>query len=467
MPEQKFAIVDIETTGGKPGRDKIIEIAVVVIENAEIIDRYETLLDPECAIPTNITYLTGIRQDMVEGKPKFYEIAKDLVKITEGCVFVAHNVRFDYTFIREQFKSLGFTYSRKTLCTVRLSRKAFHHLPKHSLGYLIKHFDIQVDSRHRAMADVLATWEVFKKIQASDNFETEIETIISMGVKESLLPQNLSKADLEELPEDPGVYYMHDIEGRPVYIGKSVNIRSRVSNHFSKKTSKGSRLQKHVDSISYQLTGSDLMASFVESIEIKRHLPPLNRAQKQINYPYHIIKYKNELGYLCFRISRSKKCSSSESLVASFASKAGLYSKLGGLVHKNELCSKLVGLSTEEDFCFNHQIGKCHGACGGQESADAYNSRLSDSLEQLSQELVGSFVILEKGRNKSEKGLILVIDGSIRAYGFLDEQDHSFWNLDNFEEALQPVHETAELRYIIKRYLAKKKGKKIIPIPSY
>ena len=273
MPEQKFAIVDIETTGGKPGRDKIIEIAVVIIEKNEIIDRYESLIDPECAIPTNITYLTGIDQAMVMGKPKFYEIAKKIVELTEGCVFVAHNVRFDYTFIREQFKSLGFTYSRKTLCTVRLSRKVFHDLPKHSLGFLIKHFDISVEDRHRAMADVLATWFVFKKIQQSEVFESEMDSIISMGIKESLLPQNLSKSDIEELPEDPGVYYMHDVEGRPVYIGKSVNIRSRVSSHFNKKTSKGSKLQKHVDFISYQLTGSDLMASFVESIEIKRHLP--------------------------------------------------------------------------------------------------------------------------------------------------------------------------------------------------
>ncbi len=140
MKGQKFAVVDIETTGSRPGKDKIIEIAIAVVENGVIINRYERLLDPECPIPSNITYLTGIKQHMVEGKPRFFEIAKDIVDITKDCIFVAHNVRFDYSFIREEFRSLGFTYSKKTLCTVRLSRKAFPDIPKHSLGYLIKHF---------------------------------------------------------------------------------------------------------------------------------------------------------------------------------------------------------------------------------------------------------------------------------------------------------------------------------------
>jgi DNA polymerase-3 subunit epsilon len=466
MLGQKFAIVDIETTGGKPGRDKIIEIAIVIIENEQIIGRFETLLDPECAIPHNITYLTGIRQGMVDGKPKFFEIAKDIVELTKDCIFVAHNVRFDYSFIREQFKGLGFTYSRKTLCTVRLSRKAFTHLPKHSLGFLIQHFEIKVDNRHRAMADVLATWDVLKRIMVSDAFEEEMEQVISMGIKESLLPQNLSKSDIESLPEDAGVYYMHDLEGRPVYIGKSINIRSRVSSHFNKKTSKGSKLQQQVESISYQLTGSDLMASFLESLEIKRYLPSINRAQKQVNYPYHIHKYVNEAGYLCLRISKKKKTAVEENLVASFASKAGLYSKLAFQLHKHDLCSKLIGLSSEDELCFNHQIGKCGGACGGIEAPTDYNQRLEESLEHLSQELMGSFLILEKGRNAKEKGIILVINGSIKSYGFLDEDNLSYQYVDDLEQALEPIQETAELRYIIKRYLAKKGRKKIIPVLS-
>ena len=206
------------------------------------------------------------------------------------------------------------------------------------------------------------------------------------------------------------------------------------------------------------------MASFVESMEIKRYLPKINRAQKQINYPYHVLKYTDSEGYLRFRISKKKQCEKGEVLVASFASKAGLYSKLSNLVHKYELCSKLTGLSTEEMFCFNYQLNKCKGACGGLEPAVSYNERLLESLENLSQELEGSFLILEKGRSGQEKGAILVLQGSIKAYGFIDEQEMSISNLQALEDVLMPVNETAELRYIVKRYIAKRKAKRIIPI---
>lgn len=466
MKGQKFAIVDIETTGGKAGRDKIIEIAIAVVENNEIISSYETLIDPECYIPSNISYLTGISQEMVQDKPKFFEIAKDIVDVTQDCVFVAHNVRFDYTFIREQFKSLGYTYSRKTLCTVRLSRLAFPKLRKHSLGYLIEHFNIQVKDRHRAMADVLATTFIFNKITQSPLFIAELEQSISLGIKESLLPQNITRSSIAELPEDPGIYYMLDHSGTAVYIGKSVNIRSRVSSHFAKKSKKAALMQDLVHAITFELTGSDLMANFLESIEIKKHLPSINRAQKQIRYPYHIFTSSNEAGYHTLCISTKKSMPEGYIFLASFASKQSAYGRLSRLIEQHQLCSKLVGLTNETHACFNHQIGKCTGACIGLESVEDYNERLNQSLEHLSQELEGSYLIIEKGRSNDEKGAILILNGRIQGYGFLERDTLNYSNVEDIQRDLEWVEENAELRYIIKRYLAKNKRKQIIPIPS-
>jgi len=163
MPNKRFAIIDIETTGGKPGPDRITEIAIVLYDGQEVIDSFESLINPERSIPHNITQMTGISNEMVAGAPKFYEVAKQVVEMTQGAIFVAHNVGFDYNFIKYEFQQLGFSFRRRKLCTVRLSRKVFPGLRSYSLGNLIKHFDISVTDRHRAMADTLATVELLKK----------------------------------------------------------------------------------------------------------------------------------------------------------------------------------------------------------------------------------------------------------------------------------------------------------------
>ncbi|MFZ1750838.1 MAG: 3'-5' exonuclease, partial [Saprospiraceae bacterium] len=157
MKQKIYAVVDIETTGGMAKRDRITEIAIVLYDGREIIDRYETLIQPDRSIPYEITRITGIDDAMVADAPRFYEVAKKVVEMTDNTIFVAHNVRFDYSFIKEEFATLGYTFTRRQLCTVVLSRKAFPGLKSYSLGNLIKHFDIKVQNRHRAMDDVLAT----------------------------------------------------------------------------------------------------------------------------------------------------------------------------------------------------------------------------------------------------------------------------------------------------------------------
>ena len=241
--KKKYAIIDIETTGGRADREKITEIAIILHDGEKILDKWETLINPERAIPYNITQITGITDRMVADAPKFFQVAKKIVEMTEGAIFVAHNVRFDYGFIREEFRRLGFTYMRKQLCTVRLSRKAFPGIKSYALGNLIKHFGIKVNARHRAMADTAATVEILEMIFQKEKSEDDVLDMINLGVKESKLPANITMEKLHELPEETGVYYFLNKKGKVIYVGKSINIKKRIIEHFTSKTDKAYKLQ--------------------------------------------------------------------------------------------------------------------------------------------------------------------------------------------------------------------------------
>jgi len=232
MKTKLYAVVDIETTGGMARRDRITEIAIVVYDGKEIIDRFESLINPERSIPFEITRITGITDSMVADAPKFYEVAKKVIEMTEGAIFVAHNVRFDYSFIREEFASLGYTFTRRQLCTVVLSRKSFPGLRSYSLGNLIRHFDIKVANRHRAMDDVLATVDILGRILSSEEGVQKADRIINAGIKASHLPKDITMEMIHSLPESAGVYYFYNVYGQVIYVGKSINIRKRIMQHF-------------------------------------------------------------------------------------------------------------------------------------------------------------------------------------------------------------------------------------------
>ena len=293
---KKFAVIDLETTGGIPQRDKITEIAIIVFDGEKIVKEFKSLVNPERSIPSNITRITGINNDMVSDAPKFYEIAKDVIEITDDCIFVAHNVRFDYGFLVEEFKSLGYTYTRKKICTVKLSRSSFPGLRSYSLGNLIKHFEIEVENRHRAYDDAFATTillEKILKVQESKDYNT----LISNSINLSRLPRSLKPEDILNLPRECGVYYMLDEDGQIVYIGKSINIQKRIKQHFSKNTRKADKLFQMVNAIHYELTGSELLSLIIESHQIKKYQPFINRAQRTREYKYALEQATDKSGY--------------------------------------------------------------------------------------------------------------------------------------------------------------------------
>jgi DNA polymerase-3 subunit epsilon len=294
--EQRYAIVDIETTGGLVKRDKITEIAIVVHNGEEIIEQYQTLVNPERSIPSFITDMTGITNDMVADAPLFCEVAKDIVLKTEGAVFVAHNARFDYGFLREEFSRLGYTYTRKQLCTVRLSKKLLPQLRSHSLDSLIRHYQLKVDNRHRALDDALATAEIFRKMTFMADGNNGINDIINLGIREAKLPPGISLDHLHALPEAAGVYYFHDDTGKVIYVGKSIHIKKRVIQHFAEISNKAGKMQQRVHDITYTLTGSELIAQLLENSEIKKLQPDINRAQRRKSFPFAIYYYFDDTG---------------------------------------------------------------------------------------------------------------------------------------------------------------------------
>ncbi|NJN77997.1 MAG: GIY-YIG nuclease family protein [Saprospiraceae bacterium] len=302
-----YAIIDIETTGVKPGGDRITEVAVVLYDGEKIVDSYQSLINPECSIPPNITQITGITNQMVADAPKFFEIAKDLVEITKGAIFVAHNVSFDYGFIREEFARLGYSYRRKQLCTVRLSKLVFPGRRRYNLDAMIDMLGIDVQRRHRAMDDTMATVKLLEAILAQQTAEESIANLVNRGVNASKLPPNFTMEQLHALPEDCGVYYFHNQNNEVIYVGKSINIKKRIMEHFAAKTAKAQKMQCDVHDITFEVTGSELAALLLESHEIKTLLPRYNTAQKPRKKTYCIFKYQDEEGYQRLSVARTQK----------------------------------------------------------------------------------------------------------------------------------------------------------------
>jgi DNA polymerase-3 subunit epsilon len=463
MKDKIYAIIDIETTGGRARRDKITEIAIVLHDGVEIIDTYETLVNPECHIPYGITELTGISQEMVADAPKFYEVARKVVEMTENCVFVAHNVRFDYGFIREEFKRLGFSYVRKQLCTVRLSRKTIPGLGSYGLSNLIRFMGIEVDNRHRAMGDAIATAELFRRIMEAKENKTEVRSMVNMGIKESKLPKNLDIEYIHALPEEVGVYYMHDTEGKVVYVGKSIDIKKRIASHFAEQTSKAARLQQLVHEITFELTGSELIALLLESHEIKRIRPPVNRAQRSRRFPWAIHYYYNDDGFICFDTIRvAAKDRAKYHLLSEFPKPGIAKGRLNMVLDNFELCARYCNVQKGNGACFNYHVGKCHGACAEKETREAYNLRAQEALESLTAIFKENFFILDKGRSDDELGVVLVKDGNYQGFGYIDANDNH--DHDTLMDAIKFYEGNPETTRIIQSYLSKHSEVKVINI---
>ena len=454
---RKYAVVDLETTGGFGQENKITEIAIVITDGVNILDEYQSLVNPERGIPSFITGLTGINDSMVANKPKFYEIAKEVFKMLEGCVFVAHNVGFDAGVLKAEYESLGGEFNPKRLCTVRMSRATFEGHKSYSLGNICETLGIELKDRHRAMGDAKATALLFHKIVS--NNPNIIEESLHARSKEATLPPHVNKADYEALPEETGVYYFLDENREIIYVGKAINIKKRVYTHFSKKDNrpKTQSFRRSVAFIDFEVTGSELVALLFESAEIKRILPKFNRAQRRIVYPYGLYSYIDGNGYE--RLSVAKTSPKLGKAITVYTGQSDGRNHLFRMQEEFALCPKLCGLQKAPKACFEYQINRCYGACVKEESPESYNQKVSQLKIHLKDESQ-SFVVLDKGRNVKEQSVVLVEEGVYKGYGYLD-RDEQISQFEDFQNFIQPQKNNKDIGRILKMQLKKKEYKTI------
>lgn len=455
-----YAIVDIETTGNFTGRSKITEVAVYQTDGKRITNTYHSLVNPETNIPPYIEGLTGISNQMVENAPKFFEIAKELYQILDGCIFVAHNVNFDYGFIRQEFKSLGGDFQTKKLCTVRLARKIIPGLPSYSLGNLAKSLDIPINGRHRANGDAEATVKIFQLLLEKDQ-NGYIEQSLKRNSMEALLPPNLPKEQFENLPENTGVYYFFDQTGKVIYVGKAKNIKNRIRGHFSSgsDTIKKQNLFRDIYGINYELCGNELIAMLYETHEIQRLWPAYNRMQKRVSWNYGIFQYEDRHGYKRFSISRLVK-GGTPLLV--FISLADARSFIKNKVAEYDLCPKLAGLQKSRGPCFDYQIKQCSGACNGDEPPFRYNKKVNKAIQSFVQD-ERSIAIIGQGRNHEESSVVWVENGKYLGFGFFNS-DMEILHNSQLKEFIKSFPDNQDIQRILKMYRTYHRDYRIIPI---
>jgi len=273
-----YSILDIETTGGKYNEEGITEIAIHKFDGHKVVDKFISLVNPEREIQPFVVNLTGINSKMLQTAPKFHEVAKRIVEITEGTVLVAHNAQFDYRILRTEFRRLGFNFERKTLCTVDLAKKLIPEAESHSLGKLVRSLGIPVSDRHRANGDALATLKLFKVLLNKDldrNIISEVTRAETLG---ELTHRQLRIVD--QMPSETGVYYMFNKDKKIIYTGKSVDIKKRVNEHFTSNASLCRSLQKETRKVTFELTGNELVA-FLKVTEVVRRTPPKYPVKKE------------------------------------------------------------------------------------------------------------------------------------------------------------------------------------------
>jgi DNA polymerase-3 subunit epsilon len=442
-----YAIVDIETTGGYAAASAITEIAVYIHDGARLVKHFETLINPQQRIPRYITALTGIDDDMVADAPCFDEVADVLFELLNDKIFVAHNVNFDYSFVKHQLKNSGYELTAKKLCTVRLGRKIFPGMPSYSLGNLCRSLNIDIENRHRAGGDAKATVTLFEHYLAN-NGELFINEMLKKSSKDQWLPLHLDKKAIEELPSGPGVYYFYNSKDKIVYVGKAINIKKRVSSHFTHNDPdrKRQNFLRHIHKVTCKECATELEALVLESTEIKKIWPLYNRSQKQPAQKYALYLFEDARGYQRLAIDKKKK--NLQALYVFNLLHEGLV-LLKKMVEEFELNAKLCFLDktpfTQTDYEF-------------LEEPVIYNSKINRALEALSTQLP-TFVVVDKGISEEEQLCLLIEKGNFWGMGYIPKKMalHSAEAIKNY---LNPYADNDYIRNSIYSFAAANPHKK-------
>jgi len=415
-----YAVVDIETTGGHASANGITEVAINIHDGNQVVESFSTLVNPGIPIPEYITALTGIDDSMLVDAPTFSDVALQIYQLLHDKVFVAHNVNFDYSFLKHHLDKAGFDLQCRKLCTVRLSRKLIPGKSSYSLGKLCSSLNIPIQNRHRAAGDADATSILFNLLLEHD-MEGVIAEMLKKTSKEQVLPPNLNKESFLRLPNQPGVYYFKDAKGKIVYVGKAKDLKKRVASHFTGNKANKQRQDflKNIHHIDYVLCGTELMALILEANEIKRLWPENNRAMKRYEHKYDLCIFEDQNGYLRLGIDKHR---TNNKAIQSFNSLLEGYNFLNLLIDKYQLCNKLCYLQKTATRCKAHENGQCFGACSSIETVSVYNKKLNAAIDDI-QQTQPSFALVDEGREADEISCLLIEKGKFYGMGYFTNKN--------------------------------------------
>lgn len=450
-----YAILDIETTGGQFNEEGITEIAIYKFDGHEVVDQFISLVNPEIPIQPFVVKLTGINNAMLRSAPKFFEVAKRIIEMTNDCVIVAHNASFDYRILRTEFRRLGYDFQAKTICTVELSKKLIPEQPSYSLGKLVRALGIPMADRHRASGDAMATTKLFKMLLEKDLSKEIIKDFIKLEIEKGISPKLLDI--VEHLPSKTGIYYVHNEKGNLIYIGKSRNIKKRINQHFTGNSTKCKKIQAGVFAVTYEETGSELIALLKESEEIKINKPILNRAQRKSIFQWALYVEKDENGYLNLSL---QKADGRKKEITSFATLQEGKNALFRITASHHLCQKLTGLYQTKKDCFQYKIKECDGACIGKVPTAEYNLRVQEFIDKNSFENQ-NLILVDRGRTINERSAVLIENGIYKGYAFYD-LNYQISNIEILKNIIIPMQNNRDVKTIIQSYLRKSKTLKVI-----
>ncbi|MGN6567384.1 MAG: exonuclease domain-containing protein [Flavipsychrobacter sp.] len=446
-----YAIVDIETTGSYALGNGITEIAIVIHDGKEILHFYETLINPHKHIPLFIQSLTGITDEMVANAPSFEEVAGQIYELLQDKVFVAHNVNFDYSFVKHNLQAAGYELELKKLCTLRLARKIIPGLKGYALHKLSSHLEVNLTNHHRAGGDAMATAQIFGILVNRDT-EQVIATMLKGRNREQYLPPHLPVEQLDALPTAPGVYYFYNAAGKIIYVGKAVNIFKRVKSHFSNnKTNKQKQdFLREIHKISYKECATDLMAHILESTEIRRLWPVHNRSQKGYLPRFGLFTYEDQLGYKRFTIEKNKHFYKP---VYTFNTILEGHHRLRHLISEFGLCSRLCNMAKGAE-CINDLHG---GSCGGKCPANlddvaTYNAKVDQALDWMREHLP-TFAFVDKGITDNDQSCILIKGGNFYGMGYINDSA-ALKDIDTLQQHLEPLQDNDYIRNLVYKHAA-------------
>jgi DNA polymerase-3 subunit epsilon len=442
-----FAIVDIETTGSYAAGAGITEIAIVITDGEEILHSWTSLVNPHRPIPRFIQQLTGITSELVEGAPAFSELAAHIHELLQDKVFVAHNVNFDYSFVKHHLEQCGFALHARKLCTVRLARKIKPGFGKYGLGRLCHTLGIGHEEQHRAYGDAAATARLFCLLKAADS-EGHIGAMLKGRNGEQYLPPNLPVEQVSSLPETPGVYYFCDAKGKVIYVGKAVNLLKRVKSHFANNKSSRQKADflREICRVSYQPTATDLMAQILESTEIRRLWPICNRSQRGYHPKFALYAYEDRQGYLRLALEAHKQ---QLRPLYSFNTIAEGQEWLRRLASEFELCLRLCGLAKGAD-CVNGVFAEgCNGQCCSGDGPQEYNIRVQEAMQWITRSLP-TLAVIDVGRTPDERSCIFMEEGVFKGMGYLSLHT-DVCDLQSIRAAIEPMPDNDFIRGLIYR----------------